>query len=195
MKKQLNRWKDDINRYWDKTSLMTRVVFGALLSFAVAILLLKGVVNPQRKKLKALTREAGKITAVSEDEIKNTEFRLEQLRKSQKNWNKRLNIAENSGVPYGEDSHLTVVNVIDSLLGDYRILLKTRQDIDEEEEKDSRGKKKKLAGKNAKQGKKQLCGYFRHTYETYARFQNIFLFLQKYTEASILVPGGEYFYQ
>jgi len=85
LKKQLKRWKTDWNNYWDKTSLVMRIVIGALVSLILTYSILHCVTRPLGKEVKTLKKKVNN-TAIDDSAT----IRLEELRQKRERLRKRL---------------------------------------------------------------------------------------------------------
>lgn len=78
MKKQLKIWKDEFFRYYDRTSVMTRIIIGALLSFGTAYFLTQKVIKPQNAQLKALKQKFQNLEVIDDVEIQTADLKNKQ---------------------------------------------------------------------------------------------------------------------
>ncbi len=98
--RQLKIWRDDFLRYYHKTSLMTRIVIGAALSFGAAQLLLNKVIRPQNRELAELGRKHQSMEVVEDVELavadlKNKQRKINMQLESLREINR--NLAETRG--------------------------------------------------------------------------------------------------
>ncbi|MDD5598127.1 MAG: hypothetical protein PHV82_09290 [Victivallaceae bacterium] len=89
MKKQLKIWKADFERYWDKTSLITRILIGAAVSLALTYVVINKVNRPLSKEVEK-ERKAISDTAVVDGAI----YLLEDLKRKRDKINADLKIWE-----------------------------------------------------------------------------------------------------
>ena len=85
VKKQLKIWKADFNRYWDKTSLVMRIVIGASVSLLLTYLVMDKINRPLSQQV-GEKRKAISDTAVVDGAI----YILDELRTKRDNVNKKL---------------------------------------------------------------------------------------------------------
>lgn len=81
---QLRIWKEDIQRYWGKTSFMGRILLGAALSLLVAGLVTSRVTKPLAKeldKLKPKASGAAATTPEKDSQIRSLEKQSEEARR------------------------------------------------------------------------------------------------------------------
>ena len=82
IKKQLNIWKKDFLKYYNKTSLMTRIIIGALISFIIAYFSINKIVKPQNAELKKLNEKIQSL-----DVVDNLDVTLVDLKNKQRKAN------------------------------------------------------------------------------------------------------------
>ncbi len=182
MKKQLKIWREDLARYWDKTSLMGRVLLGAVISFLIAMIILRTVSNPITKEIKELRSKASTeyVPVPEEDqEIKDGKLEIEDKKKSLAIWKRKLQKLLRERKNFGPEMQMKVISELDSLAAENNLQLLVRNDV----EKDVREKKKRnRPDKKAAEPKPQereLTGEFQHQYVLLGRFKNIRNFLLK----------------
>lgn len=82
MNKQLKIWKEDFFRYYNRTSVMMRIIIGALLSFGAAYFLTQKVIKPQNARLKALKQKFQSMEIIDDVEIRTADLRNKQRKAS-----------------------------------------------------------------------------------------------------------------
>ena len=177
MKKQLKIWRDDLSRYWDKTSLMGRVLLGAVISFVIAMIILRTVSNPITKEIKELRDKVSSeyVPVPGDDqEIKDSKLEIEDKEKSLAAWKRRLRKRLRNPRDFGPEMQMRIISALDSLAAKKRLQLLVRNDVEIPARKTRKPGKK--AGKAAEQNRK-LTGEFKHQYVLLGRFKNIRDFL------------------
>jgi hypothetical protein len=61
MKRQLKIWNEDFNRYWNRTSLVMRIVIGAVASFLLAYVITSGLNRPLTSNINKLKKKIASI--------------------------------------------------------------------------------------------------------------------------------------
>lgn len=78
MKKQLKIWKEDFFRYYDRTSVMMRIVMGAVLSLGTAYFLTHKVIKPQNAEVKTLKQKFQSMEVIDDVEIETADLKNKQ---------------------------------------------------------------------------------------------------------------------
>lgn len=85
MKKQLKTWKADFDKYWDKTSLVVRIMIGAVISLLITYVVINKINRPLSKKVLKAQKAISDTTVVD-----GSLFILEELRQKRIKFKKRL---------------------------------------------------------------------------------------------------------
>lgn len=67
--KQLKIWKEDFLRYYSKTSLLTRIIMGALVSYGIFYVSSHYFLTPAKKEIKVLQEKLEKISVTGDVDI------------------------------------------------------------------------------------------------------------------------------
>lgn len=78
MNKQLKIWKDDFLRYYGRTSILARVAIGAILSFAIAYLIIEKIIKPQNAELKSLKQKFDAMEIIDDVDIQVADLKNKQ---------------------------------------------------------------------------------------------------------------------
>lgn len=76
--RQLKIWKEDFLRYYDKTSVLMRIVIGAVLSALTALLLINKVIKPQNAELKTLKQKYQSMEVIDDVDIQVADLKNKQ---------------------------------------------------------------------------------------------------------------------
>lgn len=81
LNKQLRIWRDDFLKYYNRTSLVTRIVTGAALAFAIAYASLNYAIRPENVRIKEVSKKLDDMSVVPDVELmmqdlKNRERRI-----------------------------------------------------------------------------------------------------------------------
>lgn len=82
MNKQLKIWKDDFFRYYNRTSILVRILIGAALSFAVAYILIHKVIKVQNGELKKLKQKYEAMEVIDDVDIQVADLKNKQRKSS-----------------------------------------------------------------------------------------------------------------
>jgi hypothetical protein len=177
MKKQLRIWKNDLARYWDKTSLMGRVALGGTIAFIMAFICLKTINNPIMKELKELKKNAPSeyVASIDEDqEIKDYKYELEDKRKSLLKWTEKLKKTIEEKKHLEKEMEVKIISAFDALAAEKCLSLIVRDDVNAEEKNE---KTKGEKGKKQEEKEPEITGEIHHRYELEGAFSNIKSFL------------------
>lgn len=78
MNRQLKIWKEDFFRCYNRTSVMMRIIIGAILSLGTAYFLTARVIKPQNLQLKALKQKFGAMELIDDVELQTADLKNKQ---------------------------------------------------------------------------------------------------------------------
>lgn len=78
MKRQLKIWKEDFLRYYGRMSVMMRIAIGALLSFALAYVLIHKVIKPQNAELKKMKQKYQSMEVIDDVDLQVADLKNKQ---------------------------------------------------------------------------------------------------------------------
>lgn len=78
MNKQLKIWRDDFLRYYNRTSIVTRIMIGAVLSFVIAYFLINKVIKGQNAELKSLKQKYQAMEIIDDIDIQVADLKNKQ---------------------------------------------------------------------------------------------------------------------
>ena len=78
--RQLKIWRDDFLRYYDKTSLVTRIIIGAALGFLVTYTALNYYIKPTNQEIKKLNKQINDMAVLPDVDLMLQDLNLRQRR-------------------------------------------------------------------------------------------------------------------
>jgi hypothetical protein len=119
----LTTWKKDFLRYWDRTSLMMRIVIGAVLSFLIAHIFLNNLNRPLSKEIDEVKKKLNNIGSGDSTTLMMEELRVRKniLTSDLKIWKEKFNaITQDNGSLRQGESGKVIIDVR-RLLSEYDI--------------------------------------------------------------------------